>query len=307
MDIPKLRIYRYKDEEFQVKPGMSKNGGVRLVGEHVDDPKDADVFVVPQAIWGLLGGTHKTLPYIKGNESRHLFFDMIEKWPSLGVGRCIYIRAATRQSYLQKEPSAVSWSWPVEDYKDRMELPEGGFKYDISFVGWRTPREDTEKACHSVKRLSSCSSFIRVHRDFYGYRDPKTDPEAVRRRIEFLDVQQVSRLLLCPQSVYGVFRYRFFEALSAGRIPVHIGYDYVLPFADRIPWNDIAFFIHTKDASRAGELCMEWLKGKSDDDLIEMGKLGREMYDKWLHRDRWPEHMTIVVGEKLKQWGLIQQ
>lgn len=51
------------------------------------------------------------------------------------------------------------------------------------------------------------------------------------------EVMRRSVFTLCPAG-YGRWSYRFIEALLAGSIPVLLADDYVLPFADRIRWDD---------------------------------------------------------------------
>lgn len=68
--------------------------------------------------------------------------------------------------------------------------------------------------------------------------DP-TDPlPAAEQKYRFLANLFRSAYTLCG-SGYGNYSYRFYEALSAGRIPVLLDSDVLLPFEDQIPWAEL--------------------------------------------------------------------
>lgn len=90
-------------------------------------------------------------------------------------------------------------------------------------------RRDAMRRCLKVREALRCS-FLITHPN-----DPLPVPEQKRR---FLGNLFSSAYILCG-SGYGNYSYRFYESLSAGRIPVLIDSDVVLPFEERIPWQEL--------------------------------------------------------------------
>jgi hypothetical protein len=68
--------------------------------------------------------------------------------------------------------------------------------------------------------------------------DPSDPLAAAAQKQRFLANIFSSAYVLCG-SGYGNYSYRFYEALSAGRIPVLLDTDVVLPFDHQIPWREL--------------------------------------------------------------------
>lgn len=306
----KQYIYQPKDIGLSVWP----SGELRLEGIDVTTvPSEADIFICPGNIrifegtpgTGLLD-IHKMrrLPYFTGNESRHAFFDCSDNFKQSIKLPILFIKCDARQWMLRDDPNTIQVAWPVEDYGDCVELPDGGFKYDVSFQGWDSSqtRIDAAESCQKNEKLKC--DFAR-YSDFTGYRykDGQWDQEGLRRRQEFRRSMKESRVMLCGESIPGVMPYRFYEALSAGRIPFLIGSDYVLPFMGEIPYSRFIIRAEAKDASRAGEIVADFLKNHSDAELVEMGKLARYYWSTWLNSADWPRLMSYAVRRQLEKMG----
>lgn len=76
-------------------------------------------------------------------------------------------------------------------------------------------------------------------------------PDQQRQR--FLANLHGHAYILCG-SGYGNYSYRFYEALSAGCIPVLLNSNCVLPFEDRIPWKDLVVWVESDQIHRTAAL-----------------------------------------------------
>lgn len=275
-------------------------GELRLEGtQPTTDAQSADVFIVPCALTQHFPNRDSLyrLPHFKGNEAKHVLLDVTDNQPLYGLPT-LFIRCNTRTWYLPQDPNTISWPWPVEDFSECIDMPHDGFKYDVSFQGWLSSRvrELSSNACKSHPRLK-CD--IAQYNDFYGYRKPE-DPEFMRRRLEFRRSMRESRVALCPESIAGVFPYRFFEAMSAARVPVLVGSDFVFPFADEIPYQDFILHISRQNAATTGHVIRFYLATTTDDELKRRGLIAREYWLRFLNRDDWPKTMTYAVEKALR-------
>ncbi len=81
----------------------------------------------------------------------------------------------------------------------------------------------------------------------------------------------------------------------------------VFPFADKVDYKSCCLIFEDWESKDAGPLIKEWLSRHTDEQIIEMGKLGRKYYEDWLNvRDRGDELMTYAVEQAFRRDGLIQ-
>lgn len=230
---------------------------------------------------------------MKGRESKHVFFD-VSDYEQVYNKPCLFIRCNTRQWYLKTDPNTISWPWPVEDFAECVDVPSGGFKFDVSFQGWLSS-DARIRSVDAVKSLGRLKFDFAGYSDFCGY--IYDTPEGIRRRAEFRRSMRESRIALCPESIPGVFPYRFFEAMSAARVPLLVGSGYVLPMAELIPYDD--FTIQCADPSFAGNAAQKFIECNSDAELVRKGLLAREYWLRFLNRDDWPRTMAEAVRRKV--------
>jgi hypothetical protein len=93
--------------------------------------------------------------------------------------------------------------------------------------------------------------------------------------------------------------YRFFETMTLARIPVLIADRCVLPRQDVIDYSKCSLRFGEKED--IGTLIKEWLSNHSDNEILEMGKYGQEMYKKYLRRDDNIQIMAEMVEKKIKE------
>ena len=142
-----LKAYTYKPEHFGMKEFPS--GVLRLENtEKTEDPNLADVFIIPPSLMHLKEANQtpgcvnnsarhffEKLPYFQGREERHVAFD-VSDFDQVYNSKAILIRCNVKPHMRAADPNTISWAWPVENYSECIALPEGGFKYDISFHAW---------------------------------------------------------------------------------------------------------------------------------------------------------------------------
>lgn len=300
-----MKQYIYQPREVGLDLDDWPSGTLRLDGiEQTRNPDEADIFVCPGSLMMFQNPTSlDRFPFMKGREERHVFFDVSDYEMQYGKP-CIFIRCNTRDWYFKNDPNTISFAWPVEDYAECVDVPAGGFTYDVSFQAWLSSiaRKQAARSCLETTRLRSD---IAGYSDFTGYLKAD-DPELARRRAEFRRSMRESRVALCPESIPGVFPYRFFEAMSAGRVPLLVGTGYVFPFSDEIPYKDFSIALPTSEASRAGQFIVEFLDVHNDEELVHMGKMARHFWKEFLNSADWPKSMAKVAVAKLNSLGLVK-
>lgn len=304
-----MKIYIYKEEEithfpkFQERPWIPSGEGVI----EVQNPKDADFIICPVALHRMKSKDEtlrvdklkygpETLKYWNNYENKHIIFDCSDYEVSLGGTSATLIRCNVRDFMINNDKNTIPWYWPVEDLGGYTPIPEGGLKYDVGFQGWLSTKT-RKQAVESCKSVFGDKCYYKTFTNFYGLMNDKEEQK--RRRESFLKTQQETLILLAPQSIHGVFPYRFYEAMSAGRIPALFCTGYHLPFQDEIDWDKCTLRYDAEDAPRAGKLIKAFLDNVSDKKLIEMATYGREMWYKWLNRDKQSELITYVLKKKI--------
>ncbi len=258
--------------------------------------QDADVFIVPGCLRLFNERGLGILPYFKGNEGKHAILDVSDDWINAIGTKAMILRCNMRSWMWAGDPNSISLAWPVENYAECVDVPEGGFVHDISFKGWIST--DTRRAATtSCLAQSGLKPDISCYPDFCGY--IYHEPEGIRRRLDFRRSMRESRIALCPESIPGVFPYRYFEAMSAGRVPMLVSSDFVFPWELDIDYNSFTIFVSRADASRAGEVALDFIRTHSDEEIVEMGKQARRYWVKWLNSADWPRTHALAVARKL--------
>lgn len=285
-----MRVYYYSPLEAGLVEFPS--GLMRLAdSEEVTDPDKADVFVLPAILRHVGPARFPQLPYLAGRERRHVAWNLAEDVKIHYPCGPLYLRADATRALVNACSSVQGWPWPVDDLYAGQPAE---FEYDVVFQGWAsTPL--TGAVCEAVK-ASGLKCHISIHNFFYGYH--YYDPAYEHYRHSFIRTLRASRLSLVPRSIPdGVVRYRFYEAMSAGRVPVHFCDGRVLPFKDRIDYNRCTVHIPEANAARAGAIIKDWLTQHSDDEIRAMGEYGRASWQRWLNPAKWNDLFTEAVRD----------
>ena len=155
---------------------------------------------------------------------------------------------------------------------------------DFSFVGnIRLPIR--RKMVNSMVDRDPEISFIYAGRhQFWG---------ANRDKQQFTDYMVsliVSHAVLCPRGA-GLNSIRFFETISAGRVPVLISDPIGLPFSDVVDYRQFIISIDAAHVSDTATLLKRWLQRFGRKRLRLMGESARKAHDEQLHYRHWPRHI----------------
>ena len=297
-----IRAYTYKPEEA----GLSgwPPGTLRLEGhEEVSEPSRADVFIYPATLMTIRDPDRlRALPHMSGRERRHVFFD-VSDYDQVYRMECLFIRCNLKAFMRAADPNSIPWAWPVEDLGGLAGAPPGGWKYDVSFIGWESCGVRTQ-SIQSCQNEAGLKCHIRTYHEFYGYVERDRPSDARTRRAQFLESVRDSKIALSGRSIQGVFPYRFFEALSAARMPLLFCDGYNLPWEREIDWQKCALLYPESEAPNAGRIAREFLAKTSETEFVERTKYGREAWLRYLNRDKWPALMREAVEKKLTELGM---
>lgn len=293
-----MNVYYYTPEEAGLgadfAPGYFRLGGF----DEVLFVDVADVFVLPTDIRHVTDKQILALPHLKGNEARHVFFSLSE-FPDrpLPVTEALGFRTDHNERLARYNPNVMTWCWGVEDLSRYIAPPKEGFHFDVHAQMWAsTPT--------SALTVQSCEGAgLRVHNSlnnfFYGTLETAEDERLPELRRTFLESMQRSRLVLVPRSRLRVNRYRFYEALSMGRVPVLIGDGVTLPFPDSPTWEQCMLRVWEHEAHNVGALLRYFLEHISDEELRVRGWAGRELWETCLKNEVWEEVWGECVAKQL--------
>jgi len=262
------------------------------------NPSYADAFVTRQRLKHLNRGQVYNLPYLDGNAHRHVFFDLGSDsdpmcWRTWDIP-AIFFRSCCNREVMKINPTTVPWPWPVEDIGYR---PVGEFEYDVVYQGH--PIGNTATMLEGLE--GSLMNIHLVHVDNFFPHVRRADPgRAADLRKSYLLSLNKARLVLVPGgNKTGVIRYRLYETMAAGRVPVFWNDDSVLPLADKIDWGRCIVKLSESTLPHCGHHLEAWLAEHTDQQIVEMGQCARATYEKWLKRENWGTIIGNMVKERL--------
>lgn len=303
-----LKAYVYSDSEmlhvsrFSIEQIARAHVGLPESFEETHDPHEADLFWIPidlghwEAYHGGAQNIHDGLPrlsYWHRNEARHVAY-----FCSDGAEPVFQPLIMFRQSFYKqrRDANVIAWPYSVEDFGDLVTDDFSRLPYDVSFVGSRVSHKSRIESFDSVMTTSGLRSFLDDSKLHWGSVE-HTTVGAYRKEL-FRQSLAESKLVLAARGG-GLSCYRFFEAMSAGRVPVLFADDWELPHQDKIEWNRCIFQIAENDAPKAGDILLEILSNTTNKELGEMGKYARSAWLLYLAPRTWPDVMEECVREKL--------
>jgi hypothetical protein len=112
-------------------------------------------------------------------------------------------------------------------------------------------------------------------------RRPSTDARRARIRHEFLENLISSPYVLCLRGK-GNYSFRFYEVLSAGRIPVFVNTRCVLPFQNQIDWHKHVVWVEEDRIPFIAELVSDFHHHLSAEQFEELQASNRRLWEGWL-------------------------
>ena len=153
----------------------------------------------------------------------------------------------------------------------------------VSFCGLNSEhRQSTIKEFESSDNIQT--NFI-LRDKFWGGKPH--DPLVID---EFRENIKNSYYVICNRGA-GNFSMRFYQVLSAGRIPVLLNTDIELPFVDIINWSEYIIMADTNE-----ELVKKVLEHYDTVDIIEQQIKNAEMYEKYFTPDNYAKHLLNYLN-----------
>jgi len=270
--------------------------------QRTSEPNNADVFWIPidlghiEAYHGGASAVSKSmtrLPYWRGNERRHVAYFCSDGAEPTGLG-CIMFR----QSFYKHMPdeNVVAWPYAVEDFGFLATGEFDALPYDVSFVGSRVSSHSRAESFDSMARSTKLKHFLDDSKLHWG--SVEHTEIGRQRKALFIKSLAESRMILCARGG-GLSCYRFFEAMSAGRVPVLFADDWELPHRNYIDWKNCIIQIAERDAPHTAEILAEWTGTEAVCKLAHMGMDARQAWVDFLAPAVWPDMMELCVRQKL--------
>jgi hypothetical protein len=139
----------------------------------------------------------------------------------------------------------------------------------VGFCGLNSKyRQNLISILCSIKDRITCNFVTRSH--FWGGKPH--DPEVIK---EFQDNIKNSHFTICNRGA-GNFSTRFYETLSAGRIPLMLDTNLILPYENMIDWDQI--IIKGKTENEIVDKLLDWWETK---DIILAQRTCRKIYEEY--------------------------
>jgi hypothetical protein len=185
--------------------------------------------------------------------------------------------------------SETDADWPARSWR---EQPSVGF---IGFVGTGVQRmmyrltgqfdkvrglsvrDKLMRAIESQSRGRIESRLI-ARTQFQGVADHSPEARRVARQ-EFIDNLRDSDYALSVRGK-GNYSFRFYEAMSAGRLQLWLDTDSVLPFEDEIDWSRLLVRVDESDLGQIVDRWLDW-HGSCRDEFADRQARVREVWQSW--------------------------
>jgi hypothetical protein len=141
-----------------------------------------------------------------------------------------------------------------------------------------------ERALAALERSSVVRTEFVRRSSFWGgsmsrfHFDPARQQDA---RGEFVQNLLGTDYALCVRGK-GNYSYRLYEVLSAGRIPVFVNSDCVLPFEGRIDWKRHAVWLERCELESAADRVLRFHQALGPAGFSELQRKNRDLWEEWL-------------------------
>lgn len=227
----------------------------------------------------------RLLPYYRGNERKHIFFDMNDNSNSYGL-KSHFFRTSIVIHNVDRRAHSVPYTQRPISY--RLFRPAEEPKYHLSFCG-NINAHKRKKWCRSIQARLDGLFLLKGHDKYYGHVPPHAKSELEDKYIKMI---QRSRFVLCPRGG-GPSSRRVYETMAAGRVPVVISSHWIPPFNHVIDWSDL--IVHGKNAERT----MDNLETVSDEQAAEMGQRCQLVWYDYIRDVTWWKSIELLLLEDM--------
>ncbi len=320
----------YPNLGFQTKETLlfSDKAFKHLKGPYVeleDDPSRADFLLIPHNYFHIQSDKDYIEHFVsvsKKTGKKIVVFAYGDSDKKIDIPNSIVFR--TSQYRRQKNDNEIMMPAFVEDLADGYEFPsriKHSDKPVIGFCGWAglnnlkslikfyaknlfhfgVKKQGLWFRRKAIKILSGSglveANFI-ARKSYSGHKKTiELPPE--KARLEYVKNTADSDFILTVKGD-GNFSFRFYEALSAGRIPFFIDTECLLPLDDIIDYKKFTLFADYKDLKTIDRIASDFYRGISPEKFLSMQKAAREAFEKYLRADKFFEIMFL--GGKILEY-----
>jgi len=242
----------------------------------VAEPKDADFIVFPYLLeesiqtFGIAETVRlfKRLPHFEKFQRRHVFMTNHDSSEPFQL-ESIFFR--TSLDHTARDPHAHAFPYATRDLADLIQQDLSQLKYQASFVGYSASSRTRVEMIAGVEKEKGLTAYLDPIGEFFGHLPPEV--QRIRRDC-YLESLRNSLTVLCPRGT-GQNTIRFFEAMSAGKIPVLLADTAVLPFEDEIDYPSFTLRIPERKAGEAGKIVHDWLAQQRESELLNKCRKSR--------------------------------
>jgi len=297
----------------------------------VSTPAEADYFLIPQAVTALTPAVNRYLDEIrelaKASKKKMIVFIGGDLSHNIFIDDMIVLKGS--QYSRLKRANEIIVPPLVEDLSPEANQPlAGGIKIrlkadqpTVGFCGWaaagnlagwlkywfknlkpgsvvfRKGLYFRRRAIKALKQSNLVKTNFLIRRSFSGnLKTASGDPAKLRR--EYLENIVNSDFILAPKGD-GNFSLRFYETLSAGRIPVLIDTDCVLPLEGEINYDEVMVRVPYRQIAQIGGIVNNWYRQLSPKEWAEKQKSARRLF---AERLRYDQFFNLLLARPLEDW-----
>lgn len=157
------------------------------------------------------------------------------------------------------------------------------------------------RALEALRRTPALRTAF-IERSGYSLHRDSVPGQPERIRAEFVNNLRECHFALCVRGDANGSQ-RFYEALSAGRIPLFLDTDCVLPLEELAGYDQAIVRVPDSAFSSLGERALEWYAEKDESGFLDAQKRGRALFREYLRLDRFFE--IVFDREKSPYKGLL--
>lgn len=307
---------------------LTKAGQVSAIAsaQLVSSPSEANYFLIPQAVTALTpvvdryldearqlakNAGKKIVVFIGGDLSHNIFIDDMIVLKGSQYGRL-------------KRPNEIIIPPLVEDLVEAKPRPKVN-QPTVGFCGWAAASNLTGWLKYWSKNLITWPTVFKkglyfrrralkvlaksklvktnfiIRRSFSGnIKTASGDPAKLRQ--EYVENIINSDFILAPKGD-GNFSLRFYETLSAGRIPILIDTDCVLPLEGEINYDEVMVRVPYRQIAQTNQLVNNWYQQLSPDEWVKKQQTARQLFVEKLRYDRF---FNFLLARPLEDWLQVQ-
>lgn len=114
--------------------------------------------------------------------------------------------------------------------------------------------------------------------------------------MEYLNNLRSGDFVLCVRGE-GNFSYRLYETMCAGRIPVIVDTDIVLPYEDIIDWKNICVWVKADELNTIGDKIIKYYNGLTNEEIVGRKKLCRQLWGEYLSPEGFFKNLPLILNK----------